>query len=241
MSFVPFLYIVCLSPYSQDVCPPWSLRGCWWFMRGVFVVLEILDVPRVHQGCYISIFRCLPFWKVVKLLQSGRPWFSRAPSKCPPWSLRGPWWLPREVLVVFTRWMPQRNIKEATYQFSDLYLPGKYSICYVSQECQHKSLIKRRQLVPKRCLDAPRIQQFSDIYPPWKGFNSSDLQRVIQVISTILRSIPSPISWEVFHLQCDSRTSSWSQGSCISIYRSLPLWKGFQLLSSPEHNQVSSW
>ena len=99
--FVPLPYIVCLSPYSQDVCPPWSLRGCWWFMRGVFVVLEILDVPRVHQGCYISIFRYLPSWKVVKLLQSGRPWFSRAPSKCPPWSLRGPWWLPRGVLVVF--------------------------------------------------------------------------------------------------------------------------------------------
>jgi hypothetical protein len=33
-----------------------------------------------------------------------------------------------------TWWMPQGYTKEAAYQFSDLYLPGKCSISYVSPE-----------------------------------------------------------------------------------------------------------
>ena len=44
---------------------PRSLRGCWRFLRGVLVVFDIRDAPRIHQGSYVSIFRSLPSWKVV--------------------------------------------------------------------------------------------------------------------------------------------------------------------------------
>ena len=49
---------------------PRSLRGHWRFLRGVLVVFDIMDVPRIHKGSYVSIFRFLPSWKVVKLLGS---------------------------------------------------------------------------------------------------------------------------------------------------------------------------
>jgi hypothetical protein len=55
---------------------PRSLRGRWRFLRGVFEVCDIRDVPRIHKGSYVSIFTSLPSWKVVKLLG-----FSRASSK----------------------------------------------------------------------------------------------------------------------------------------------------------------
>ena len=135
-----------------------------------------------------------------------------------------------------TWWMSQGYIKEATYQFSDLYLPGKYSICYVSQECQHKSLkgcwrFLRGVLVVFDMVDAPRIHQGSYI--------------------SIFRSLPA---WEVLHLLCVSRASSWSLGgrwrflrgvlvvfdmvdaprkhqeTCILIFKYLPFWKVIQLL-----------
>ena len=38
----------------------WSLRGRWWFLRGVFVVFKIIYVSRIHHRSYISIFRYLP-------------------------------------------------------------------------------------------------------------------------------------------------------------------------------------
>jgi hypothetical protein len=50
---------------------PRSLRGCWRFLRGVLVIFDIMDAPRIHQGRYVSIFRSLPSWKVVKLLGEG--------------------------------------------------------------------------------------------------------------------------------------------------------------------------
>jgi hypothetical protein len=52
-------------------CHPRSLRGCWRFLRGVLVVFDIMDAPRIHQGSYVSIFTSLPSWKVVKLLGEG--------------------------------------------------------------------------------------------------------------------------------------------------------------------------
>jgi hypothetical protein len=53
---------------------------------------DIRDVPRIHQGSYISIFRFLSSWEVVLLLGS--------PERNPR-SLRGRWSFLRGVLVVF--------------------------------------------------------------------------------------------------------------------------------------------
>ena len=90
------------------------------FLRGVLVVFDMVDVSRILQGSCISIFRSLPAWVVLHLLC-----VSRASS----WSLRGRWWLLRGGLVAFNI-MDVPNIhKEAVYQFSDLYLPGK---CFIS-------------------------------------------------------------------------------------------------------------
>jgi hypothetical protein len=69
-----------------------SLRGRWWFLRGVLVVFDIMDAPRIHQGSYVSIFRSLPSWKAVKLLGS--------PERHPR-SVRGQWRFLKVVLVVF--------------------------------------------------------------------------------------------------------------------------------------------
>ena len=92
----------------------WSLKGCWLFLRGVLVVFYIMDVSRIHQGSYMSIFRYFPSWEVLHLLcvhinfqistvqEIGTtPGFSRASSKCHPWSLGGSWRFLRGVLVVF--------------------------------------------------------------------------------------------------------------------------------------------
>ena len=159
---------------------PRSLRGRWRFLRGVLEVFDIRDAPRIHKGSYVSIFRFLPSWKVVKLLGS--------PERHPR-SLRGRWRFLRGVLVVF-------DIR-----------------------------------------DVPRIHQGSCI--------------------SIFISLPS---WEVLHLLCVSRASSWSlrgrrrflrgvlvvfdimddprihQGSCISIFNSIPAPEVLQLLGSPERH-----
>jgi hypothetical protein len=34
---------------------PRSLRGRWLFLRGVLVIFDIMDVPNIHQGSYVSI------------------------------------------------------------------------------------------------------------------------------------------------------------------------------------------
>ena len=59
------LHLQCVSRASS-----WSLRGCWRFLRGVFGVCDMVDVSRMYQGSYISIFKFLPSWKVVQLLGS---------------------------------------------------------------------------------------------------------------------------------------------------------------------------
>ena len=56
------------------------------------VVFDIRDVPRIHKRSYVSLFRVLPSWKLVKLLGS--------PERHPR-SLRGRWRFLRRVLVVF--------------------------------------------------------------------------------------------------------------------------------------------
>ena len=47
---------------ASSKCYPLSLWGCWRFLRGVLVVFDMVDVSRIHQGSYISIFRSLPAW-----------------------------------------------------------------------------------------------------------------------------------------------------------------------------------
>ena len=110
------LHLLCVSRGSS-----WSLRGRWWFLRGVLMVFNILDFPNIHQGSYISIFRSLPSWEVVQLLGSPER-HSR--------SLRGCWWFLRGVLMVFDIMdVFYIHQNEATHQFSDLYLHGKSSNC----------------------------------------------------------------------------------------------------------------
>jgi hypothetical protein len=54
---------------------PRSLWGRWWFLRGVLVVFDILNMHNIHQGRYVSIFRST-------FLGSGlTAGFSRASSK----------------------------------------------------------------------------------------------------------------------------------------------------------------
>jgi hypothetical protein len=71
---------------------PRSLRGHQRFLRGVLVVFDIRDNPRIHKGRYVLIFRFLPSWKVVKLMGS---------PELHPSSLRGRWRFLRGVLKVF--------------------------------------------------------------------------------------------------------------------------------------------
>ena len=48
------LHLRCVSRVSS-----WSLRGCWRFLTGVLLVFDIVDVSRIQQGSYISIFKSL--------------------------------------------------------------------------------------------------------------------------------------------------------------------------------------
>ena len=34
------------------------------------MVFDMVEAPRIHQGSYISIFRYIPAWEVLHLLQS---------------------------------------------------------------------------------------------------------------------------------------------------------------------------
>ena len=108
-------HLICVSSASS-----WSLRGRSWFLRGVFVVFDMVDCPRIHQGSYISIFRSLPSWEVLHLLC-----VSRASS----WSLRGCLWFLRGGLVVFGM-VDVRRIPQGSYnKFSDLYTPVSVQLC----------------------------------------------------------------------------------------------------------------
>ena len=97
-----------------------------------------MDVPRMHQGSCISIFRSLPTWKVLHLLC-----VSRASS----WSLCGPWWHLRGFFLDIMN-VPSIYMKESAYSFSDLYKPGKCSNSWLLQSIiQVSSLESKRMLV----------------------------------------------------------------------------------------------
>ena len=129
-----------------------------------------------------------------------------------------------------TWWMSQGYIKEATYQFSHLYLPGKCSISCVSRASSWSLRGHWRfltgVLVVFDMVDTPRIHQGSYV--------------------SIFRFL---LAWEVLYLPCVSRASLWSlrgrwrflrgvlvvfdmvddprilQGSCMYIFIALPSWK----------------
>ena len=53
---------------ASSKCHPWSLRGGWRFLRGVLDVFDIRDVPNIHPGRSLSIFRALAGWEMRNLL-----------------------------------------------------------------------------------------------------------------------------------------------------------------------------
>ena len=68
LTFLTFLTSLSSRPFRGKTSPerhPRSLRGRWRFQRGVLVVFDIRDVPGIHQGSYVSIFRSLLSRKVV--------------------------------------------------------------------------------------------------------------------------------------------------------------------------------
>jgi len=71
---------------ASSKCHPWSLRGRWWFLRGVLVVFDIMNVPCIHPGRSRSIFRALAGLEMPNLL---------CVSRKSSWSLRGRSWLLR--------------------------------------------------------------------------------------------------------------------------------------------------
>ena len=84
---------------ASSKCHPWSLRGRWWFLRGVLVVFDIMNVPYIHSGRSISIFRALAVLEMPNLLSVSRKSF---------WSLRGRSWLLRIWLGV-AKWSKTQN------------------------------------------------------------------------------------------------------------------------------------
>ena len=125
----------------------------------------MVDATRIHQGSCISIFRYLPSLKGVKL--PGSPEHHPSVVLGVQEDSGGSW----EESWRFLTWlMSQGYIKEAAYQFSDLYLTGKCSIFNLSPERNHG--VKEA------------AYQFSDLlYPPGKWFNSWVLQSIDQVLS----------------------------------------------------------
>jgi hypothetical protein len=107
---LPSWKVVKLLGYPEH--HPRSLRGRWRFLTGVLVVFDIRDLPRIHNGSYVSIFRSLPSWKGVKFLG------------CPerhPRSLRGSWRVLRGVLVFFyIRDVPRINKESYISSFRSL-------------------------------------------------------------------------------------------------------------------------
>jgi hypothetical protein len=82
--------------------------------------------------------------------------------------------------------MSLRYIKEAMYQFSDLYFPRKWSNSWVLSEHHPRSLRGRWWFLRGvlAVFDVINIKeatyQFSDLYLPGKWSNTRILQRVIQ-------------------------------------------------------------
>ena len=92
--YLPTWKVVQLLGFSRASLKyhPWSLKRHWWFLSGVLVVSDILDVAYIHPGRSVSMFRVLAAWEMPNLL---------CVSRQSSWSLWGRWWFLRGVLVVF--------------------------------------------------------------------------------------------------------------------------------------------
>ena len=224
------LLLLCVCRASS-----WSLRGRWMFLRGVLVGFEMVDVPRIHPGTCVSIFKFLPAREILHLLC-----VSRASSR----SLRGRWRFLTGVLVVFNM-VDVSRIHQGSY-ISIFISPPSWEVLRLLCVCRASSWSLRGcwmfltgVLVVFDMVDAPKIYQGSYI--------------------SIFKSLPS---WEVFHLLCVSRASSWSltgrcmflrgvlvgfemvdvpriyPGSCLSIFKFLPAREILTLLCV---SRASSW
>ena len=112
-------------------CHSLSLGGHWRFLRGVLVVFDIMDVSRIHQGSYMSIFRYLPSWEVLPLLC-----VSRASS----WSQWGRWWFLKGVFVVYTMVDAPKDTSSKlhiNFQISTFLGSAASPFSYVSPEHHH--------------------------------------------------------------------------------------------------------
>jgi hypothetical protein len=174
------LHLLCVSRASS-----WSLRGCWRFLRGVLVVFDILEVPYIHLGSYVSIFSSLPAWEVLHLLC-----VSRASS----WSLRGCWRFLRGVLVVF-------DILEVPY----IHLGSYVSIF---------SSLPAWEVLHLLCVSRPSSWSLRGCWRFLRGvLVVLDILEVPYIhLGSYVLIFSSLPAWEVLHLLCVSRASSWGLG-----------------------------
>ena len=100
------LHLLCVSRASS-----WSLRGRWRFLTGVLVFFNMMDVSRIHQGSYISIFKSLPAWEVLHLLG-----ISGASS----WSPRGRWRLFLQSVIQVSSMESKRTLRGVLVVFEIL-------------------------------------------------------------------------------------------------------------------------
>ena len=120
-----------LHPLCVSRASLWSLRGRWRFLRGVLVVFDMVDAPRINQGSYIPFFRSVPAWEVLHLLC-----VSRASS----WSLRGRWRFLRGVLVVFEM-VDASRIHPGSYISIFKFLPSWKVVQLLGSPERHPSVI----------------------------------------------------------------------------------------------------
>ena len=164
-------------------CHPWSLRGCWWFLREVFVVFDVMDVPMIHQGSYISIFISLPSREVLHLLCVSRAssWSLKRRLEVPKRSLGGFWdgGCPKDTLRKL-----HTDFQVSTFLGS---APSPIFLQSVIMESKRTLEVPSGVLVVFDMMDVSRIHHGSYV--------------------SIFKSLPS---WKVLHLLCVSRASSWS-------------------------------
>ena len=172
---------------TSSKCHPWSLKGRWWFLRGVLVAFDILDVSNIHPGRCVSIFMALAAWEMPNLL---------CVSRKSSWSLGRRWWFLRGVLVVFDMMDVSRILQGSCISiFRSLPVwEVLHHLCVSrasSWSLRGRWRFLRGVLVVFEMVDASRIHPGSYI--------------------SIFKSLPSS---EVLHLPCVSRASSWSLRGC---------------------------
>ena len=95
------------------------------------MAFDMVDVSRMHQGSFISIFKSLPAWEVIHLLC-----VSRASS----WSLKGHWRFLKGFLVVFDMADAPR-IHPGSYKSIFTFLPYWKVVQLLGSPERHPSVI----------------------------------------------------------------------------------------------------